>query len=92
MSPAFWLTVQVGSHRVRIPLPLLLPVAFLLDLLALVVLASLGCLRRRVLFLRLATAFLLSRLALGLILHAGRFRLGVNDGSQRVRLHGGWRY
>lgn len=92
MSPAFWLTVQIGRRRLRFPLPLLLPVALALDVLALAALAVLGCLWRRALFLRLATAFLLSRLALALILHAGRFRIGVNDGNQRVRLYGGWRY
>jgi hypothetical protein len=63
-----------------------------LDLLSLVVLAVLGCRLRQALFLRLARAFLLSRLTVALILHAGRFRIGVSDGDQRVRLHGGWRY
>ena len=90
MSPAFWFTIQVGTLRVPVPLLLFLPLALLVDTLAMVVLLVVAQVKRQALFLRLATAFALSRLTLALLLHGGGLRLRVRDGRQRVSIHGGW--
>lgn len=92
MAPAFWFTLQIKGRRISIPLLLLLPLALLLDLLALVALCVVGVWKKRALFIRLSTGFFLSRLTLGLMLWGGNFRIGVNEGQPVVRLYGGWRY
>jgi hypothetical protein len=89
---AFWLTVQAGSRRIRIPLLFLLPLALAADLAALAVLSAWGVWKRSGLLLRLGRGFFLSRLTLALLLHGGRFCVGVRDQGQLVRVHGGWRY
>ncbi len=91
MSPAFWFTLQINRRCVRIPLPLLLPLALAIDLVAAVALLVVAMRTRRGRWLRIAALFALSRLTLALMLHAGRLRIAVRDGAQGVHLHGGWR-
>jgi hypothetical protein len=91
MSPAFWFTLQINRRCVRVPLPLLLPLALVVDLLAAVALLVVALRTRRSRWVRVAALFALSRLTLALILHAGRLRIAVRDGAQGVQLHGGWR-
>lgn len=92
MAPAFWFTLQIKGRRFPIPLVVLLPVALLLDLVALVALCLVGIWKRIALLPRIGLRFFLTRLILGLILWGGNFRIGVNEGQPVVRLHGGWRY
>ena len=92
MVPAFWFTFQIKGRRIPLPLVLLLPLALLLDLLALAVLCGYGIWKKNALFPRIGMGFYLSRLILGLILWGGRFRIGIRDQQQPLRIHGGWRY
>ena len=61
-----------------------------MDCVALVALLIAAQVRRQVFLLRLATAFLLSRLVLALLLHGGGLCIRVRDGAQRISIHGGW--
>lgn len=92
MAPAFWFTLQIKGRRIPIPLVLVLPVALLLDGVALAALCAVGIWKRRALLPRIGLGFYLTRLTLGLMLWGGNFRIGVNEGQPVVRLHGGWRY
>lgn len=92
MAPAFWFTLQIKGRRIPIPLVLLLPLALLLDLLALAALCVVGIWKRKILLPRIGMGFYLSKLILGLILWGGRFRIGVRDQQQLIRIHGGWNY
>lgn len=92
MAPAFWFTFQIKGRRIPIPLVLLLPLALLLDLLALAALCVGGIWKKNALFLRIGMGFYLSKLILGLILWGGRFRIGIRDQQQLIRIHGGWSY
>lgn len=92
MAAAFWFTFQIKDRRFPIPLVLVLPVALLLDLLALVALCVVGIWKRKALLPRIGMGFYLSKLTLGLILWGGRFRIGIRDQQQLLRIHGGWSY
>ena len=92
MAPAFWFTLQIKGRRIPIPLVLLFPVALLLDVLALVALCAIGIWKKNALLPRIGMGFYLSKLVLGLMLWGGRFRIGIRDQQQFVRIHGGWRY
>ncbi len=92
MAPAFWFTIQVKRRRIPVPLVLVLPLALLLDGVALAALCAVGLWKRMALLPRIGLGFYLTRLTLGLMLWGGDFRIGVNEGQPVVRLHGGWRY
>ena len=90
MGMAFWFTVQVGSRRIPIPLLIVLPLLLLLDILAFLLLVPYGIWKKEQLFLDLGAGFVLSRLALGLMLYGGGFKIRVRDGESRVTVGGGW--
>ena len=90
MGLAFWFTVQIGKRRVPIPLLIVLPLLLLLDILAFILLVSYGTWKKERLFVDIGAGFVLSRLAFGLILYGGGFRICVRDGEHRVRVGGGW--
>jgi len=92
MTPAFWLTVQIGKRRIPIPLVLLFPFSLALDTLALVALSVYGALKKQALFLRIGSGFYLSRLTVALILYGGRFKIGIHDKKDVVRIFGGLNY
>ena len=92
MAPAFWLTVQIGKRRIPIPLVLLFPFSLVLDTLALVILSVYGVLRKQPLFLRIGSGFYLCRLTVALILYGGRFKIGIHDKKDIVRIFGGLTY
>ena len=92
MRLAFWFTVEAGRWRVPVPLLLGLPLTLVIDLVALVALTVVGIIRKQELLVRLGVQFLLSRLIVALMLNGGRLRISVQEGDQRVRIFGGWRY
>ena len=92
MRLAFWFTVEVGRWRIPVPLLLGLPLTLVIDLVALVALTVVGIIRKQELLVRLGVQFLLSRLIVALMLNGGRLRISVQEGDQRVRIFGGWRY
>ena len=92
MAPSFWLTVQFGQRRIPIPLLLLFPFALVLDTLTLIVLSVYGVWKKAAHFLRIAAGFHLSRLTIALLLYGGRFRVGIRDGNETVRIFGGLTY
>ncbi|NKB65724.1 MAG: hypothetical protein GKR89_01565 [Candidatus Latescibacteria bacterium] len=90
MGTAFWFTIQVGQRTIPVPLLVLLPLAFLLDVLLLIGSIVYVALQRHWTPLLVALQLPLSRLVLNLLLHGGRLGVNVRDGKNRVSLFGGW--
>ena len=92
MVPSLWLTIQIGSRRIPIPLVLLFPFALVLDTLILIALSVYGAWKKQPLFPKIGSGFYLSRLTIALILYGGRFRVSIRDENETVRIFGGLNY
>jgi hypothetical protein len=88
MIPTFWLTIQVAGRRILLPLPLILPLALVAEILALLPVAIYAIRKREPLPLRVVSGFYLSRFILVFILRGRRFRINVCDGNDQVQIAG----
>ena len=88
MSPTFWLTIRVSGRRIPIPLPILFPLAFILEILAIIPVTVYSIRKKDPLPLKVVSGFYLSRLMLVLMIHGGKFGVRVCEGDNRVYVGG----
>ena len=88
MKTAFWLTIQLEGKRISLPLPIILPLAFVIEILAILPFTVYAIVKKEKLLFRLAYGFYLSRLMLVFILHGRRFKIGVCENGKKVQIVG----
>lgn len=92
MIPAFWLTIWIKGRRIPFPLPIILPLILVLEILALLPVAIYAIRKKEALPLKIVSRFCLSRFMLAFILHGREFNINVCDGTDRVGIGGRIRY
>jgi hypothetical protein len=88
MAPTFWLTIQVEGRRILLPLPLILPLILVVEILALLPVAIYSIRKREPLPLRIVSGFYLSRFILVFILRGRKFRVNICDSSDQIQIAG----
>ena len=88
MNTAFWLTIQVEEKRISLPLLIILPLAFAIEILAILPITIYAIVKKEKFLFKLAYGFYLSRLMLAFILHGRRFKIGVYENGKKVRIVG----
>ncbi|MBM3240927.1 hypothetical protein FJZ31_31990 [Candidatus Poribacteria bacterium] len=88
MNTAFWLTIQLERKLISLPLPIILPLVFLLEILAILPITFYAIVKKKKLLLRLAYGFYLSRLMLVFILHGRGFKIFVGENNKKVQIVG----
>jgi hypothetical protein len=91
MHVTFWLTIQIGEKRIPLPLPLILFLALVIELLAFLPMTVYAIWKKKTFLLRLATGFYLSRLALILIFYSHGLKISVSENDEKIQIGGGWR-
>jgi hypothetical protein len=88
VSPTFWFTIRVSGRRIPLFLPILFPLAFIVEILAIIPVAVYSIRKKDSLPLKVVSSFCLSRLMLVLMLHGGKFGVRVCEGDNRVYVGG----
>ena len=88
MSPTFWFTIRVSGRRIPLPLPILFPLAFVMEILAIIPVTVYSIRKKDSLPLKVVSRFCLSRLMLVLMLYGGTFGVRVCEGDNRVYVGG----
>jgi len=89
MSPIFWLKIQIKGRRLSLPIPIILPIAFVLEILALLPMTVYAIVKKETIFLKLAYGFYLSRLIFVFIIHGRGFLISICENNNQVRIIGG---
>jgi len=92
MNPIFWFKIQIKGRRISLPLPLILPCAFVLEILALLPLTVYAIVKKETIFLKLAYGFYLSRFIFVFITHGRGFLISVCENGDKVQIIGGKKY
>jgi hypothetical protein len=92
MIPALWFVTKVNNLRIPIPLFIMLPFAFALELIAFIPLLIFAIVKKEYLFLNLAFGFYLTRLFFTLTLYGRKFQVKVCDSGNKVNVAGRWLY
>ncbi len=94
MSPTLWFKIHISGKgkgkRIRIPLPLflILPLVLAVEILAILPVAIYCIRKREYLSLKVVSRLYLSRFIFAFMLHGGRFRVNVCQGSDLARIGG----
>jgi len=92
MIPAFWLTIRIKGRRIPFPLPIILPLVLLLEIMALLPMAIYAVRKKESLPLKIVSRFYLSRFMLAFIIYGRKFKISVCEGADRVGVGGRIRY
>ncbi len=89
MNPIFWLRIKIEERRISLPLPIILPLAFVLEMLAMLPMIVYATRKKEPILFKLACGFYLSRLILALIIHGRGFLISVVENGKKVQIAGG---
>jgi hypothetical protein len=90
MIPALWLVTKMNNLRIPIPLLIMIPFAFVLELIAFIPLLILAIVKKEYFFLKLAFGFYLTRLFFTLTLYGRKLQVKVCDSGNKVNVAGRW--
>jgi hypothetical protein len=86
MNTAFLLTIQLEGKRISLPLPIILPLVIVIEILAILPITVYAIVKRKKFLLRLAYGFYLSRLMLVFILHGRGFKIVVCENDKKIQI------
>ena len=90
MHLTFWLTIQIGKKRISLPLPFILLLALVIEILAFLPMTIYAIWKKKTFLLRLAVGFYLSKLALILIFYSHGLKVSVSENDEKIQIVGGW--
>ncbi len=86
MNLKFILIIRIGGRTIWLPLPILLPIVLLLEILAIFPLIFIAIWRKEAFFWRIASGFYISRLLLVFMLYGGQFKIGIRADDRTLQI------